>query len=198
MPKKAKKAQKRPKKAPPSHTTGIVVDIIGIEDTSQGGICDDGKTACGSLLVADLLVWFCEVQVVINGVEETGLAVYLISEGIDRCQVGFLRRFLVKHKKKYDGRLAQITDILGSESESPSDRQKYHCNNGYCHAVLRETVPVSQHSSSGEDEEEEAPQKKQQITVDSKEDCYYSITITITIHSSSSSMTSLSSMYHHQ
>ena len=45
-----------PKKSPPSHPTSIVVDIVGIEDTSQGGTCDDGKTACGSLLVTDLLV----------------------------------------------------------------------------------------------------------------------------------------------
>ena len=96
----------------------------------------------------------------VDDVEETALAVYLIFEGIDRYQVGFLRRFLVKHKKKYNGRLAQITDILGSESESPSDRHKYHRNKGCCHAVLPETVPFSQHSSSGEDEDEEAPPKE--------------------------------------
>ena len=102
----------------------------------------------------------------VDYVEETALAVYLVSEGIDRSWVGSLRRFLVKHKKKYGGRLAQITDILGSESESPSDHHKYHCNKGCCHAVLLETVPFSQHSSSGEDEDEEAPQKKQQTIVD--------------------------------
>ena len=79
----------------------------------------------------------------------------------------FLRRFLAKHKKKYNGRLAQITDILGSESESPLDCHKYHHNKGSCCAVLLETVPFFQHSSSGEDEEEEAPKKKQWITVDS-------------------------------
>ena len=156
-----------PKKSPPSHPTSIVVDIIGTEETSQGRTCDDGKTACGSLLVTDSLVQFHQVQVLVDGVEETALAVYLVSKGIDRYWVGFLRRFLVKHKKKYDSYLAQITDILGSESESPSDRHKYHCNKGYCHAVLLETAPFSQHSSSGEDEDEKAPQKKQQTTVDS-------------------------------
>ena len=156
-----------PKISPPSYPTGIFVDIIGTQETSQGRTCDDGKTACGSLLVTDSLVQFRQVQVLIDGVEETALAVYLISKGIDRYQVGFLRRFLVKHKKKYDGQLAQITDILGSESESPSDHHKYHRNKGYCHAVLLKTVPFSQHSSSGEDEDEEAPKKKQRTTVDS-------------------------------
>ena len=95
-----------PIKAPPSHPTSIVVNIIGTEETSQGRTCDDGKTACGSLLVTDSLVQFYEVQLVIDGVEETALAVYLVFKGIDRCGVGFLRRFLVKHKKKYDSRLA--------------------------------------------------------------------------------------------
>ena len=143
-----------PEKSPPSHPTGIVVDIVRREETSQGRTCDDGKTACGSLLVTDSLVRFPQVQVLIDDVEETALAVYLVFEGIDRYQVGFLRRFLVKHKKKYDGRLAQITDILGVESESPSDHHKYHHNKGCCHAVLLETVPFSEHSSSGEDEDE--------------------------------------------
>ena len=78
-----------PKNAPPSHQTGIVVDISRTEETSQGRTCDDGKTACGSLLVTDSLVRFHKVQVVIDGVEETALPVYLITEGIDRCWVGF-------------------------------------------------------------------------------------------------------------
>ena len=117
--------------------------------------------------MTDSLVRFHQVQVLVDDVEETALAVYLVSEGVDGYWVGFLRRFLVKHKKKYDGQLAQITDILGSESESPLDRHKYHCNKGCCHAVLLKTVPLSQHSSSGEDEDEETPQKKQRTIVDS-------------------------------
>ena len=52
----AKNRQKMPEKSPPSHPTGIVVDIVGTEETSQGRTCDDGKTACGSLLVTDSLV----------------------------------------------------------------------------------------------------------------------------------------------
>ena len=115
----------------------------------------------------------------VDDIEETALAVYLVSEGIDRYRVGFLRRFLVKHKKKYDGRLAQITEIIRSHSESPSDCHKYHRNKGCCHVILLETVPFSQHSSSGEDEDKEAPQKKQRTIVDSQKNWYYSNTATI-------------------
>ena len=68
-----------PKTSPPSHPTGIVVDIIRTEETSQGRTCGDGKTACGSLLVTDSFVQFHQVQVLIDGVDETALAVYLVS-----------------------------------------------------------------------------------------------------------------------
>ena len=52
----AKNRQKMPEKSPLSHPTGIVVDIVGTEETSQVIKCDDGKTACRSLLVTDSLV----------------------------------------------------------------------------------------------------------------------------------------------
>ena len=109
--------------------------------------------------MTDSLVQFRQVQVLIDDVEETALAVYLVSEGIDRSWVGLLRRFLVKHKKIYDGQLAQITDILGLELESLLDRHKYHHNKGCCHAVLLKTVPFSQLSSSGEDEDKITPKR---------------------------------------
>ena len=76
-------------------------------------------------------------------------------KGLTDIGLGFLEDSLLNTRR------------IGSESESPSDRHKYHHNKGYSHAVLLETVPFSQHSSSGEDEDEEAPQKKQQTIVDS-------------------------------
>ena len=57
------------------------------------------------------------------------------TDGIDRCRVGFLRRHLLKHKKDYDGKLAQIVELLAL-SESPGDRMKHHRNRRACVAVL--------------------------------------------------------------
>ena len=76
------------------------------------------------------------MQIVVSGKEETALAVYWVTDGEDRCHVGFLRRHMVRHKKKYNGRIAQIVEIFSDKSESPSDRQKFHRNKGCCRAVL--------------------------------------------------------------
>ena len=49
---------------------------------------------------------FCKVQVTVDWSEETAIAAYVVLDGIDSCRVGFLKRHLVKHWKRYDGALA--------------------------------------------------------------------------------------------
>ena len=86
------------------------------------------------ILEPDSLVRIKEVQIVVSGKEETTLA-------------GFLRRHMVKHKKKYNGQIAQILEIFSDKSESLSDRQKFHRSKGCCRAVLLDladdgTLPI--------------------------------------------------------
>ncbi len=69
------------------------------------------------------------------GKEESALAVYWISDGIDRCCVGFLPRHLVKQWQQYDGRIAQVVDLY-QESDSPTKQCKNVQNCGCCEAVL--------------------------------------------------------------
>ena len=70
-----------------------------------------------------------------EGREETALAVYWVTDGVDRCKVGFLQRHLVRHKQHYDGKLVQVVEFL-TTSESPADRAKSkHCMR-ICRAVL--------------------------------------------------------------
>ena len=102
------------------HPSGVTVDIVGINASDHGRSCKAHK-ACGSLLELDCVVRFRVVQLAMEGGEDTGIAVYHVTGGIDGCRVGFLRRHLLKHKEEYDGKLAQVTDILIEESESPSD-----------------------------------------------------------------------------
>ena len=71
-------------------------------------------------------------------VEATAIAVYLVSGGVDTCRVGFLRRHLLKYKDEYDARLAQVTEVFSANSDSPSNRAKYHRNKGCAQAVLIE------------------------------------------------------------
>ena len=101
----------------PVHPTGVTVDIVGVHASSNERSCEE-HPCCGHVLKLDILVRFREVQVNINGTEETGLAVYWVTDGIDR----FLPRYCVKHKEDYHGKLAQIVEFL-EKSEVQSDRE---------------------------------------------------------------------------
>ena len=79
------------------------------------------------------------------------MAVYHVTGGVDGCRVGFLCRHLLKYNDDYDGRLAQVVEIFGDNSESPSDRAKHHRNQGCCHAAFIEA------------EYRESPKKKQRV-----------------------------------
>jgi len=44
----------------------------------------------------------------------------------------------LKYKDEYDGRLAQVIEVFGNDSASPSDWAKHHRNRGCCRVVLIE------------------------------------------------------------
>ena len=78
-----------------------VIDIVGINASSNGRSCEEHKV-CGSVLKLDSLVRFREVQITRQR-GETASAVYWVTDGVDRCCVGFLPRHMVKYKEAYDG-----------------------------------------------------------------------------------------------
>ena len=75
------------------------------------------------------------------GVEESAIGVYWVTDGIDRCLVGFLPRHCVHHKQKYDGRVAQIVELL-KDSDSPSARRRSHLKRGVCMAAFLQLPPA--------------------------------------------------------
>ena len=127
------------------HPSGIVVDLVGINACDQGRSCE-AHACCGKEIIAkDVVVRFRAVQLersVVNEAnpeaETTALAVYHVTEGIDGCRVGFLRRHLLKYVDEYDGRLGQVTEVLDPNGSSPSDRAKAHRNMGCALVVLIE------------------------------------------------------------
>ena len=122
------------------HPTGVTFNIVGIECGNQGQSCDEHEDACViAVLKEDAVVRICKVQVVVNGKEESALAAYLISDGIDCCQVGFLRRHLLQKSDEYHGRIGQITNMCG-HSDSPTMKKKNKQNWGCCEAVLINSV----------------------------------------------------------
>jgi hypothetical protein len=152
-----------------TESEGVVVDIVGIEASNSGRSCEE-HDCCGSVLQLDYVVRFRRVQIVgDDGKEESALAVYWVTDAIDRCRVGFLPRHLLKHKEALDGRAeyraAQIVEFLAL-SESPSDKAKSRRSAGVCRAVLLELDQLpdpdkkkKRNSESGESPELSKKQK---------------------------------------
>ncbi len=98
--------------SPPTHPSGIVVEIVGTERGDQGRSCEEHNINCGEVLAEDVVVRLRKVQILVEGKEETAMAAVWINDSIDCCRIGFLPRHMVKHAARYDGAVAQVTPCL--------------------------------------------------------------------------------------
>jgi hypothetical protein len=150
--KKKRKVEPPPKaliEPPIHHPSGVTVDIVGIARGDRGRSCEEHKI-CGAVLQEDSVVRIRHEQIIGDGgKEESALAAYWISDGIDRCRVGFLPRHLLKDWQVYNGRIAQVVDIYEG-SESPAKKRKNVRNSGCCEAVLIDTHRTWERESDSE------------------------------------------------
>ena len=63
------------------HPTGVTLEIVGLESNTQGRSCDMHAT-CGCLVKEDVVLRLRKVQVVVEGMEESAIAAYHVSESI--------------------------------------------------------------------------------------------------------------------
>ena len=129
------------------HPWGCMIEIFGIESPTNGCSCEE-HVICGSVLQDDVVVRLRKVQLVIEEKEETAIVAFWVSDGVDRCRVGYLPKFHVKHWKLLEGALAQIIEVYHEDSDSPTKRQKCHRNSGCAVAALisppiTSTIPPS-------------------------------------------------------
>ena len=59
-----------------------------------------------------------------------------MSDGVDRCLVGYLHRHQVKHLNKLEGALCQVTEVYSDNSDSPTKRHKHKKNFGCATAAI--------------------------------------------------------------
>ena len=111
------------------HPWGRTVEIFIIQSPQNGRSCEE-HPICGCVLQEDSVVHFRKVQVLIEGKEESAIAAYWVSDGVDRCRVGYIPKFHVTHWTSLEGTLAQITEIYTEESKTPTKRQKHYRNSG--------------------------------------------------------------------
>lgn len=124
--------------SPPTHPSGVVVEIVGTERGDQGRSCEEHHINCGEVLAEDVVVRLRKVQILVEGKEETAIAAVWINDGIDRCRVGFLPRHMVKHAARYDGAVAQVTRVFSGDANvcDTAERRAFHRNHGCCLAAI--------------------------------------------------------------
>ena len=97
-----------------THPPGIIVEIVGIEKGDRGRSCEE-HDVCGEVVEEDTLLRLRREQILVDGKEETSIACYWVTDGIDRCRVGFLKRHMVKHAWRFDGALVQVTKVFSAD-----------------------------------------------------------------------------------
>ncbi len=81
----------------------------------------------------------------VEGKEETAIAAIWVTDGVDRCRVGFVPGHMVKHAARYNGALAQVTRVLSDDAETCdlAEQRMFHKNKGFCLAAIISTLPGS-------------------------------------------------------
>ena len=122
------------------HPSPIVLHIVGTEADNRGQSCKEHH-CCGEVLQEDVVVRLRKVQIQVGGGEETAIAVVWVTDGMDRCRVGFLQRHMVAHAARFDGALAQVTRVLSVADGDTAERRLVHKNRGCCYATIISHLP---------------------------------------------------------
>ena len=114
-----------------THLLGIVVEIVGIEKGDRGRLCEE-HDVCGEVVEEDTLLHLRREQILVDEKEETVIACYWVTNGVDCCRVGFLKRHMVKHAWCFDGALVQVTKVLSADSHrcDSAERKMFHHYHG--------------------------------------------------------------------
>jgi hypothetical protein len=151
-----------------SYPDPIVIGIVGLAANDRDRHCEEHEV-CGAVVHEDVVVRLRKVQVLVDGKEETAIAAYWITDGMERCRIGFLQRHMVMHASRYDGALAQVTSVLGGDnSYDKGERKLFHHNKGFCYATIISALPVVERVKM-KVEKVEKGEKGEEISDDSNE-----------------------------
>jgi hypothetical protein len=127
-----------------THPCGILAKIVGTTVSCQGRSCKEHEI-CGKVLMEDVVVRLRKMQLMVEGKEETVIAVIWVTDGVDRCHIGFLPCHMVKHAARYDGALTQVIRILSDDAATcdSAEQRMFHKNKGFCLTAIISTLPGS-------------------------------------------------------
>jgi len=114
-------------RVPAVRPMGMVLEIVGTARGDCGRNCDE-HTCCGEVLQEDVVVCLRREQILVPNKlgkgekEETAYTVDWVTDGHDRCRVGFLPPAYVAQGGMFDGVLCQVVGI-GNESDNNKNEQ---------------------------------------------------------------------------
>ena len=117
------------------HPRGDTVKIVGVNSPTNRRSCEEHRI-CGVVVIEDVVLCLRKVQVQIDQQEQSAMAPFWVSDGIDRCGIGYLPKAYVKNWKQYDGALVQVIEVYSADSDRPTKHQKFHRNHGLAMAVV--------------------------------------------------------------
>ena len=140
------------KMAEATHPPGIVVEIVGIDKGDRGRSCEE-HDVCGEVVEEDTLLRLRREQILVDGKEETAIACYWVTDGVDRCRVGFLKRHMVKHAWRFDGALVQVTKVLSADPHrcDSAERKMFHHNHGCAFGTIVSSLREDRKRKAQED-----------------------------------------------
>ena len=116
---------------------GMVLEIVGTARGDRGRSCGD-HTICGLEVVQeDVVVRLRREQILVPNKlgkgekEETAYTVNWVTDGQDRCRVGFLPRAYVAQGGMLDGVLCQVVRIGNESDNDKNERAKVRHSCGY-------------------------------------------------------------------
>jgi hypothetical protein len=130
---------------PPTHPSGVVVDVVGMNKSDCGCSCEEHPDGCGAAVLADdVVVRIRKEQILVKAGflgkgrmrEETVLTVNWVSDGIDRCRIGFLPKAYVPNAKMWDGALCQVVFVGAADNPSLIICRKFHQCCGYARVAV--------------------------------------------------------------
>ncbi len=115
-----------------------LVEIVGLQMSCRGHSCEEHELCGDEVLKEDIVVCLRTVQLVVDGKEEKAIAVIWVTEGMDRCRVGFLPGHIARHAARYNGALAQVTHVFNGNPADcgSSECRAYHIHHGFTEAVI--------------------------------------------------------------
>jgi hypothetical protein len=112
--------------------SGIVVEEVGIEMGDRGRSCEE-HSVCGEVVEEDTLLRLRRVQIEVDGHKEMTIACIWVTEVIDRCCVGFLKRNMLKHAWRFNGALTQVTKVFSVDPcHCDLEERRMHYHNHGC------------------------------------------------------------------